>query len=79
MSFRINKVPLSSAVLERQISLAWSETKRARELQAAAAEAWRNEEAHSQGIRAAWFEDQMNAALDVLSLRYPRLTEGSTS
>lgn len=56
MAFRISKrVPLSNHMLTHQVSTAWSELKRAR----------KNQDSR----KAAWFEDQMNAALDVLLAR----------
>jgi hypothetical protein len=70
MTFVIGKAaPLPNAVLQGQITSAWSEVQRARALQQEAAEAWRVDEAVKQGIRATWFEDRMNATLDALAIR----------
>lgn len=55
--FRVNRrVPLSNQTLQHQVTTALAELQRARVQQ------------HSG--REAWFEDQMNAALDVLCERY---------
>lgn len=56
-SRRDARVPLSNGDIERQVALSYSELKRARAV------------GGDNDLREIWFEDQMNAGLDVLLAR----------